>query len=210
MFNDLRNYETAEVDIPAIERSTILRLVSFVGYILLLVISLVFSGIGINRSGKIATFRSLEASTYWNEFQEVTVRQTLLRMHVQSVAILTAVEPSTDSVRKKIYQRLDLNMKEVARLESDPGSRGRKELRAKAESAEHDRDTAFCQSGSFGIAYAILQVAIALAAISLVLASLPMLWLSGLIGLAGMVFTLNGFVSFMAQYRFMCASYLAF
>lgn len=205
MFNDLRNYDTGEVDTLAIERSTILRLVSFVTYILLLVIGLVISGIGINRSGKLATFRSLEASTYWNEFQEVTVRQTLLRTHTQSLGILNATEP-----KRSVLEKMNLNMQEVSRLESNPNPGGRKEIRAKAERTEHDRDAALCQSANFAIAYAILQLAIGLAAISLVISSLPILWLSGLIGLAGVVFTLNGFVNFMEQYRFLCALPLSF
>jgi Domain of unknown function (DUF4337) len=208
MSTGAHRYDKAEVNILTVERSTVVRLSLIIVYILVLVIALLFSGIGINRSGKVATSSNLEGANYWNEFLDATFRQTLLRMHVQNLEIIAATEPRmSDSGRAKIRQRELLYRRELSRLESDPGSRGRRELREKAERVEAVKRVSICQNATFATAYAILQLAIGLGAIAVVLSSVTIWCLSGLLGFVGLFFTISGFLSFAGIARdFMCAS----
>src|SRR5262245_66653831 len=83
---------------------------------------------------------NIKASDAWNFFQAKTIRQTTLRTAAQAL-VLEAATVSDEAKKAALLKQADDWMKTVARYESDPAEKdGRKELRALAETYEHQRD----------------------------------------------------------------------
>jgi predicted nucleic acid-binding Zn-ribbon protein len=82
----------------------------------------------------------------------------------------------------------------IKRWESDPEKReGMKELMAKAQGLEKKRDYQLEQYHNYEIASAALQIAIVLASASIITSMTILAWLSGGVGILGVVFMAFGF-----------------
>lgn len=82
----------------------------------------------------------------------------------------------------------------AARYESDPASgEGRQELLAKAKEWVGVRDRAAEQDPNFEFAAALFQIAIVLGSVAIVAASRALLGVSGVLSLAALAFTINGY-----------------
>src|SRR2546426_4777616 len=83
---------------------------------------------------------NIKASDTWNFFQAKTVRQTTLRTAAEAMAIEAGAR-GDEAFRKAMTEQVDKWNATVKRYDSDPKEQdGRKELRAKAEQYEKQRD----------------------------------------------------------------------
>jgi hypothetical protein len=134
----------------------------------------------------------IEAANLWAFFQAKTIRQTVVRTTIQEVeATIGAGAPGPQAER--IAQRIAAWRADVDRWESEPPTReGRRELSARAQAEEAQRDRAFAAYHQFEYSSAAFQLAIVLASASVVTAVGMLAWIAGGLGLVGIAFSLLG------------------
>lgn len=140
-----------------------------------------------------ALSRNIEASNLWAFFQAKTVRLTTLRTAAEALEteLLRVTDPRA---REAVSKRIDEWRKTAARYDSEPETHeGRRELAARAKSAEAARDRALASYHHYEVASAALQLAIVLASAAVVTGAMWLTGLAGGLGLAGIVFSLIGF-----------------
>ena len=94
--------------------------------------------------------------------------------------------------RKETAKAADLKAK-IERYESDPKTgEGKRELMAKAQRLEAERDEARKRGPYFSFASAFLQIAIVLSSTAILAVSMEMLWASVAVGLLGSMLLSNG------------------
>jgi len=132
---------------------------------------------------------NIDASNLWAFFQAKTIRQTVLRTAAEMVELDTPGLPAdrADAFKK----RLDGWKATVARYDSEPDTgEGRKELMARAKTAEERRDRALAADHVFEIGSGALQLGIVLASAAVITS---VLWLAysaiglGVIGAAAVI-----------------------
>jgi len=144
----------------------------------------------------------IEASNLWTFFQAKTVRSTTLR----TAAELLEVEMSqvTRPEQREVMQKriADWN-KNIARYESEPETQeGRKQLAARAKSAEASRDRSLAAYHNYELASAAIQIAIVLASAEIITGVVMLTWIAGGLGLVGVVFCTLGFFAPTAVHLF--------
>ena len=103
----------------------------------------------------------------------------------------------TPEQREKVQQVVQRNRDTVQRYKSEPTTNeGKKELLARAKEFESVRDRAAAQAPNFDYAEALFQIAIVLGSVAIVAVSPWLLGLSGLLTIAGVAFTINGYLLF--------------
>ncbi|CAL8980437.1 DUF4337 family protein [Rhodoplanes serenus] len=131
---------------------------------------------------------NIKASDTWNFFQAKTVRQTSLRAAAEAMELQVAVAP-TEEQKAALRKQIDAWRATVARYESDPKEKdGRKELRAHAESLEHERDTALARYHHYEVASAAFQIGIVMCSAAVITGMMALAWAAGGIGVLGIVF----------------------
>jgi hypothetical protein len=111
----------------------------------------------------------------------------------------------TNGPAKKEYlqERIENWKKIAARYDSEPETQeGRKELMARAKIAENKRTRAMAAYHHFELASAALQIAIVLASAEIITGVAALTWISGGLGIVGLVFSLIGFFAPMAVHLF--------
>ena len=135
---------------------------------------------------------NIEASNLWAFFQAKTVRMTVLRTASEQVeAELPLAE--NEKVRDALAKRVDKWKKTWERYDTEPETQeGRKELAARAKAAEKKRDYALAAYHHFEVASAAVQIAIVLASAEVITGVAALVWLSGALGVTGIVFCAIG------------------
>jgi Domain of unknown function (DUF4337) len=136
---------------------------------------------------------TVQASDTWAFYQARNIRATTVstQKEVLELQLAATTDPAQkDALTKKIA---DWDRR-VKRWESDPEKReGMKELMAKAQGLEKKRDHQLEQYHNYEIASAALQIAIVLASASIITSMTILAWLSGAVGILGVVFMAFGF-----------------
>lgn len=129
---------------------------------------------------------NVEASNLWAFFQAKTIRKTTMETAAEQmdVDLKLAKDPATKELLQK---RIESWQSRAARYESEPKpdgkGEGRKELMARALSAEKHRDVAMAKYHNFEYGSAAFQIAIVLASSYLITGVIYLLW--GALGLGG-------------------------
>ena len=129
---------------------------------------------------------NVEASNMWAFFQAKTIRKTTMETAAEQmeVDLKLAKDPATQDLLKK---RIESWQSRAARYESEPKAdgkgEGRKELMARALSAETKRDLALAKYHNFEYGSAAFQIAIVLASSYLSTGVMYLLW--GALGVGG-------------------------
>ena len=146
--------------------------------------------------------QNIEAANLWTFFQAKTIRSTTLRTAAETLQTeMTRVSASEQkaAMQKRIA---DWNAT-IARYDSEPSTQeGRKELAARAKSAETRRDHSLAAYHNYEIASAAIQIAIVLASAEIITGVALLLWLSGGLGIVGMAFCVLGFFAPTAVHLF--------
>jgi hypothetical protein len=142
-----------------------------------------------DNSAQDAVQSNIQASDLWAFFQAKSLRQFTLER--QSEVLKIEREGAPPERQAAIDAQLEAWAAKIGEYESDPKSgEGRKELMARAKSAEADRDTSLAANNLFGYASAALQLAIVLASASIILG---VGWLAfGAFGLGGVALVFAG------------------
>lgn len=132
---------------------------------------------------------NIKASDTWNFFQAKTVRQTTLRTAAEAMAIEVNARPE-DAFKKAMAEQVEKWNATVKRYDSDPKEQdGRKELRAKAEQYEHQRDVAMARYHNYEFGSAAYQIGIVLASAAVITSAMALAYGAAAVGIIGLVFT---------------------
>lgn len=133
------------------------------------------------------------ANDLWAFFQAKTIRITVLSTAAEQMQI-EADRASEPELKARLAKTIDGWKKTAARYDDDARSKeGRKQLKARAEEAEHKRDLAMARYHHYEVASAAYQIGIVLASAEVITAMAALGWLAGALGLVGLAFTGIGF-----------------
>lgn len=149
-----------------------------------------------------ALSHNIEASNLWTFFQAKTIRSTMLRTATEALEVEMA-QVSGQEPRQLMQKRIADWKAAVARYDSEPQTQeGRKELAARAKSAESRRDRSLAAYHNYELASAAIQIAIVLASAEIITGVVLLTWISGGLGLLGIVFCALGFFAPTAVHLF--------
>lgn len=149
-----------------------------------------------------ALSRNIEAANLWTFFQAKTVRSTVLRTASETLELEMA-QVTRPEQKDAMQKRISEWAKSVARYDSEPETQeGRKQLAARAKSAEAQRDRSLAAYHNYELASAALQIAIVLASAEIITGVAVLVWIAGGLGLLGMMFCALGFFAPTALHLF--------
>jgi len=135
---------------------------------------------------------TVQASDTWSFYQARNIRATTVTA-AKEILELHAPTVTDPAVKTAVSKKIEDWGKRIKRWESDPEKgEGMKELMAKAQGLEKKRDHQLEQYHNFEIASAALQIAIVLASASIITSIVALGWLSGGVGILGLVFMAFG------------------
>lgn len=165
-------------------------------YIGSLAVILAICAVGGGNAAKNATQRNIEAANTWSFFQAKNLRRQIVRKHIDDLELLLDTTPTLSAEQQtKIAEKIASNKAYEATLTSDAKSNeGLDQLFHRGKALEAERDKAMAQDPYFDFGQACLQIAIVLASIAIISGGSALLMFSGLLGVAGSLLTLNGFL----------------
>jgi len=132
---------------------------------------------------------NVTANDLWSFFQAKTIRMTVLRTAAEQMQI--EADRATDpELKTRLTKTIDGWKKTADRYDNEPSSQeGRKQLAERAKQAEEQRELALARYHNYEFASAAFQIGIVLASAEVITGMAIMGWLSGLVGLIGLIFT---------------------
>jgi hypothetical protein len=145
---------------------------------------------------------TIEAANLWSFFQAKSIRMTTVRTAMEAAEVELKQNPSTAN-KDLLRERIEGWKMIAARYDSEPETQeGRKELMARAKIAENKRIQSMAAYHHYELGSAALQIAIVLASAEIITGVVALTWISGGLGLVGLVFSLIGFFAPMAIHLF--------
>ena len=132
------------------------------------------------------------ASDQWAFYQAKSTKQHLYELQVQQLKLQVLSLPSKSPAITEYQRVIDSYSAEIKRYAQE-----KKEIEAKAQAIEKLRDDAKLHGKPFGLAVMFLQVAILLNSIAGLMKAKRVWWASVPVGIAGLVFFADGFLSFL-------------
>lgn len=153
--------------------------------IALLALVLAFSEIGGKNAEQEAVAKNIEASNLWAFFQAKTIRGTTVRTAAEALEVELA-GITDETARQRLSKRIESWKQTVARYDSEPETNeGRKELAARANAAEAQRDIAAARDDKFDIASGLIQIAIVISSAAIITGVGLLAFTGALLGLVG-------------------------
>jgi len=135
---------------------------------------------------------NVTSNDLWAFFQAKTIRMTVVTTAAEQLQV---VSDTTDNPAAKatMTKTIDTWKKNAARYNDEPETHeGRKQLAERAKEAEHHRDEALARYHNYEFASAAFQIGIVLASATIITSMMVLAWISGAVGLAGLMFTAFG------------------
>ena len=130
---------------------------------------------------------NIEASNLWAFFQAKTIRMTTLRTAAETAEI-EMMHEKDPAKKESLKKRIDEWRKTAARYDSEPETKeGRKELSARAKTAEDNRIRSLAAYHFYELSSAALQIAIVLASAQIITGVGILVWLSGGLGIVAVI-----------------------
>ena len=163
--------------------------------IAVLAMILAITALGGSNAGKEAVNNNVFASNFYSFFQAKNARQTSYQLAAEEIELAWLNDAGlSETAKQALKAKAEAYRKTVARYESEPETgEGKKELLARAKEFESKRDHALKQDPYFDYAEALLQIAIVLISVSIVAEIGWLVFVGGLLGVAGTLLMLNGF-----------------
>ena len=137
--------------------------------------------------------KNVEASNLWAFFQAKTIRRTVVQTAAEQAKLGTAAD---DATKAALQKQIDDWQKTAARYRSEPSTHeGTEELAERAKHAEEERDEATAKYHHFELGSAAFQISIVLASAAIITGIMALVWVSGLLTLAGIAVTALGIFS---------------
>jgi hypothetical protein len=132
---------------------------------------------------------NVTANDLWAFFQAKTIRITILRTAAEQMQI--EADRATDpELKARLTKNIDTWKKTAERYDDEPSSHeGRKQLSERAKEAEEQREHALARYHNYEFASAAFQIGIVLASAQVITGMVMLGWLSGLVGVVGLIFT---------------------
>jgi hypothetical protein len=131
---------------------------------------------------------NIKASDTWNFFQAKSIRQTTLRTAAEAMAV-EALAVTNGEAKAAIAKQVDAWKKTVERYETEPSTgEGRKELMARAQADERQRDVAMARYHNYEYASAAYQIGIVLASATVITGMIALSYGSIGLGVLGLIF----------------------
>jgi hypothetical protein len=139
--------------------------------------------------------KNVEASNLWAFFQAKSIRRTVVQS-VSDEAKLSLGLMGDAAAKAALQKQIDEWQKTAARYRSEPETgEGSEQLSERAKHAEEERDLATAKYHHFELASAAFQIGIVLASATIITGMIALAWISGLLALAGLGFTVLGMVA---------------
>jgi Domain of unknown function (DUF4337) len=136
--------------------------------------------------------KNVESSNLWAFFQAKSIRRTVVQT-VSDEAKLSLGLMGDDAAKAALQKQIDEWQKTAARYRSEPDTgEGSEELSKRAKHAEEERDLALARYHHFELASAAFQIGIVLASATIITGMIALAWISGLLALGGIAFTVIG------------------
>jgi hypothetical protein len=136
--------------------------------------------------------KNVEASNLWAFFQAKSIRRNVVQTAAEQ-ARLGLGAAGDDTAKAALQKQIDDWQKTAERYRSDPKSgEGQEQLSERAKHAEEERDLAEAKYHHYELASAAFQIGIVLASATIITGIIALAWISGLLTLAGIVFTALG------------------
>lgn len=165
---------------------------------------LAIANMGGDNAGKDSVQNNILATDAYAFYQAKNVRQTTYTLAADALELeLQATSGSMSAeVRQAFQKKIDQYRATVQRYESEPNKddpedvlkgEGKKELLARAQYYEGQRETAMERDNNFDYAQALLQIAIVVMSVAILSVRRSLFMLSLVLGVLGTLFMLNGF-----------------
>jgi Domain of unknown function (DUF4337) len=139
-----------------------------------------------------AISKNVESSNLWAFFQAKSIRRTVVQV-ASDEAKLSLGTTGDDAAKAALQKQIDDWQKTAARYRSEPETgEGQDQLSERAKHAEEERDLAEAKYHHFELASAAFQIGIVLASATIITGIVALAWISGLLAVAGIAFTVIG------------------
>ncbi len=139
-----------------------------------------------------AISKNVEASNLWAFFQAKSIRRTVVQT-ASDQSKLSLGNAGNDAAKAALQKQIDDWQKTAARYRSEPETgEGTEQLSERAKHAEEERDLSTAKYHHYELASAAFQIGIVLASATIITGIMALAWISGLLTLAGIVFTALG------------------
>jgi hypothetical protein len=139
-----------------------------------------------------AISKNVESSNLWAFFQAKSIRRTVVQT-ASDAAKLSLGTIGDDAAKAALQKQIDEWQKTAARYRSEPETgEGQDQLSERAKHAEEERDLAEAKYHHFELASAAFQIGIVLASATIITGIIGLAWISGLLALTGLAFTVIG------------------
>jgi hypothetical protein len=136
--------------------------------------------------------KNVESSNLWAFFQAKSIRRTVVQA-TSDQARLSLGLMGDDAAKAALTKQIEEWKKTADRYRSEPETgEGQDQLAARAKHAEEERDLAMAKYHHFEVASAAFQIGIVLASATIITGMIVLAWVSGLLAIAGVGFTLIG------------------
>jgi uncharacterized protein HemX len=136
--------------------------------------------------------KNVESSNLWAFFQAKSIRRTVVQT-TSDQAKLSLGLMGDDAAKAALQKQIDEWQKTAARYRSEPETgEGQDQLSERAKKAEEERDLAMAKYHHFEVASAAFQIGIVLASATIITGMIALAWISGLLALTGIAFTIIG------------------
>jgi hypothetical protein len=136
--------------------------------------------------------KNVEASNLWAFFQAKSIRRTVVQTASEQ-SKLSLGTAGDDAAKASLQKQIDDWQKTAARYRSEPETgEGTEQLAERAKHAEEERDLAEAKYHHFELASAAFQIGIVLASATIITGMVALAWISGVLALAGIAFTVLG------------------
>src|ERR1700753_669646 len=139
--------------------------------------------------------KNVEASNLWAFFQAKSIRRTTVQTAAEQAKLGLSTAPD-DATKAAVQKQIEDWQKTAARYRSEPETgEGSEQLSERAKHAEEERDLATAKYHHLELTAAAFQIAIVLASATIITGIFALAWVSGLLTLAGVAFTVLGLLS---------------
>jgi hypothetical protein len=142
-----------------------------------------------------AISKNVESANLWAFFQAKSIRRSIVQTAAEEMKIYGGI--ITDETQKAASaKQLDDWQKTAARYRSEPSTgEGTEQLAERAKHASEERDHSLAKYHNFELASAAFQVAIVLASATIITGMMVLAWISGALGICGLMFMAIGLYS---------------
>jgi hypothetical protein len=155
---------------------------------------------GGGNAAKDATLKNIEAANTWSFFQAKNLRRQALRLRVDELETLRDTNLSIPEATKTAIEGkiAAYKVEDQTLTSNEKTGEGLDQLWARGKALEAERDRAMQKDPYFDYAEAFLQIAIVLASIAIISGGSALLIGSGILGVLGLLLTINGFTLLVA------------